>query len=243
VGGAFLLLKEKENPPRQALVWWIFPCLFYLSACSFAHHQIGIRRILLLYPLLCLWIGWVVAVLWRQRPFGPVFCVSLSLWYVGSALYTFPNFISYFNEGVGGGSNGARYAVDCNLDWGQGLKALATYLRDKNIRAIYLSYFGGGDPHASDIHYVPIAGVNNVQLIGDPPSVLAEEKRILFVVSATNRVGLYYRNHRIFDWLDSLQPIDKVADALWVYDFTGKPDLVNRMLAVREMRPVWSDHP
>ena len=84
-----------------------------------------------------LWVGGAVAVIWKEWPWGRVGCLGLALWYVGGAIYTFPNFISYFNELAGGSQNGYRYAVDCNLDWGQDLKPLADYLHGKNVHMVY----------------------------------------------------------------------------------------------------------
>jgi len=184
-----------------------------------------------------LWIGGMVASVWTYRRWGPACCLGVGAWYIAGAFYSFPNFISYFNELTGGPSNGYHYAVDCNLDWGQGLKALARYLHEKNVRTIYFSYFGSADPHAYGIRYVPVASVSIIPLAGDSPDALAKETRILFAISATNRVGLYYKNHHLFDWLDQRQQLDTVANAILIYDITGDRDALDHIAWVRRALP------
>jgi len=72
--------------------------------------------------------------------------IILLLWYVISSLSVFPNYIAYFNGLAGGPDNGYKYVVDSNLDWGQDLRRLASYVEKNNIDSIKLDYFGGGSP-------------------------------------------------------------------------------------------------
>ncbi len=58
----------------------------------------------------------------------------------------YPNYMSYFNESVGGPRNGYHYVTDSNADWGQDLKRLKVFLaQHPEIKNIRVDYFGGGD--------------------------------------------------------------------------------------------------
>ena len=107
-----------------AVKWLLLPCALYLGLLSFARWQNGIRRILFLYPLLSMWIGGAFAGLWPLRQRYRVIGIGLTLWMIVETVCLFPRYLSYFNPLIGGPSQGYRYLVDCNLDWGQGLKAL-----------------------------------------------------------------------------------------------------------------------
>ncbi|MBI4128555.1 MAG: glycosyltransferase family 39 protein [Parcubacteria group bacterium] len=72
--------------------------------------------------------------------------VVLLLWYGGATLAAYPHFLSYFN-GIGGGTpNGYRYVTDSNYDWGQDLKRLQRYVREKGVPQIAVHYFGWAPP-------------------------------------------------------------------------------------------------
>jgi hypothetical protein len=149
--------------------------------------------------------------------------LALGLWTVAGAAAAYPNYLSYFNEAIGGSSQGYRYFGDCNVDLGQGYKALAAYLRERQINAIYLSAFGAVDPHDYGIRYIPIASSNYYDLPGDPLD-FSRQKPVLFVISQTNRTGMYFHDHALFAWLQSRQPVRILMNSLWVYDLTGDAD-------------------
>lgn len=79
-----------------------------------------------------------------------VFFVLLA-WYVAGSLTTYPHYLAYFNESIGGPKNGAKYITDSNIDWGQDLKRLAKYVDDNNINSLAIDYFGSGRPS----YYIP----------------------------------------------------------------------------------------
>ncbi|MCS6245271.1 MAG: hypothetical protein H2172_15670 [Opitutus sp.] len=58
-----------------------------------------------------------------------------------------PHYLAYFNLLAGPAEQHHRLLVDSNLDWGQGLPELATWLQENQQgRSVYLSYFGSDDP-------------------------------------------------------------------------------------------------
>ncbi|MFI5349916.1 MAG: glycosyltransferase family 39 protein [Elusimicrobiota bacterium] len=227
--GLGLLAARRYEKGRFAALWLLLPAALVLAVSSVASNQFGIRRILFLYPPLCLFIGGAWTSLRKISrswiwPGG-----ALALWYAGSTLFLFPRYLSYFNESVGGPSQGYRYLLDCNLDWGQGLKSLGRYLEEQDVHQIYLCYFGAYDPHAYGINYLPIAPEEPGASVADGPEEIRKEKKVLFVVSATNLEGLYYKDHRTFDWLKTRSPAAVLMDSLWVYDVTEDADALERL--------------
>jgi len=69
--------------------------------------------------------------------------IILFAWYAFGTINIYPHFLSFFNESIGGPSQGYKYVTDSNLDWGQDLKRLATFVNENNIDKIYVDYFGG----------------------------------------------------------------------------------------------------
>jgi hypothetical protein len=74
-------------------------------------------------------------------------------WYILEFISIYPAYLSYFNEfalikpswapteQVGG----QNYVVDSNFDWGQDLWRLSDFVKDNDIKKLYLDYFGWAD--------------------------------------------------------------------------------------------------
>lgn len=111
------------------------------------HLNIGHRHILPVYPVLCIFVGALVAWLVRQRRWGRALLAVLLAGHVAAAAQIAPHFIAYFNELGGGPSEGRRHLVDSSVDWGQDLPGLKAWLdAHPTTEPVYLSYFGTGEP-------------------------------------------------------------------------------------------------
>jgi hypothetical protein len=83
----------------------------------------------------------------RRRVAVSVGLGALVTAHVGASLVSRPHYLAFFNALAGPVEQRHRRLVDSNLDWGQGLPALADWLRDHpQGRPVYLSYFGSDDP-------------------------------------------------------------------------------------------------
>jgi tetratricopeptide (TPR) repeat protein len=194
----------------------LLPPVVYLLFAVAARLNIGHRHILQIYPFLFVLAGAAAAKLWHAARQGKAATAALGVWLVGAAVYIHPNHLAYFNELAGGPKNGYRVLVDSNLDWGQDLKALKSFLDAKGIGKVYLSYFGTGDPCLYHIDFTAIPG------IPPRPKACAEAKSAgpapdYFVISATTR----FLTRNYFEWLASYQPIAQVGYSLFVYDLRG----------------------
>src|SRR5581483_6870054 len=66
---------------------------------------------------------------WLSRRSGQIFVGACCLWLLLANLHVFPQYLSYFNELVGGPRRGYLYLADSNVDWGQDLRRLGRYHR------------------------------------------------------------------------------------------------------------------
>lgn len=139
------------------------------------------------------------------------------LWIFLSAVFTFPNYLSYYNELVGGTKNGYKYITDSNYDWGQDLKRLKYYAEDNKIDKIYIDYFGGGSPkyYFGENFYGWNAGK------GEP------EAGAWLAVSATFRQGSIAESVKGFEadksktyyWLKNKEPTARAGTSIFIYKF------------------------
>src|SRR5262249_29655876 len=65
----------------------------------------------------------------------------------------YPYYLPFFNTLAGGSAQGPRYLIDSNVDWGQDLKRLKSYVAAKGGPEGCLSYFGNIDPAYYGIKY------------------------------------------------------------------------------------------
>jgi hypothetical protein len=161
---------------RDALVFMAAPIAVYLFISVAAHLNIGHRHILPIYPFLYLLCGVLGAEWQRLRVFWKILSaipvvggIVLSSQFVFSPLGHLqsvgPHYLAYFNELAGGPRYGYRDLVDSNLDWGQDLKGLKSWLDLHQIHEpVRLSYFGMADPR-----YYGIRHFNLPRVLGGYP--------------------------------------------------------------------------
>jgi hypothetical protein len=213
---ALALVRIGRLSRRDATFLWL-PVLVYAAFTSTRGLQIGHRHLLPLYPFLFVAAGEAAARLrdWR-RPAGMALAAALGLWYAGGTLRQHPHHLAYFNEIAGGPSNGWRLLVDSNLDWGQDLKRLATWMRENGVARVKLSYFGSADPWYYGIDAEPIPGYTSPHT----PRVTREiHPGDIVAVSATNLQGVYLepRDRALMARLRALEPIGRVGWSIRVY--------------------------
>ena len=80
--------------------------------------------------------------------------IVLLSWGVVSSLMIYPHSQSYFNEIAGGPENGGAHLVDSNIDWGQDLLFLKSWIdRHPETKPIGLAYYNLVDPSIIGIEY------------------------------------------------------------------------------------------
>jgi hypothetical protein len=118
----FLYFRSRE---RRKLFWrneWFLLglVLFYTIYFNFFYKaQIGIRYYLVVFPLLYIFAGGLFT---EWRSFSRVqkgIAFALALYLMSSVLFSYPNYLAYFNELIGDRKQAYKYLADSNLDWGQ----------------------------------------------------------------------------------------------------------------------------
>jgi len=180
--------------------WYIFSfiAVFFLAA-SFSKLQLGLRYILPIYPFCFIISARFFASALAKNILLKVFAISLLLWYSITSFFTWPDYLSYFNELIGGPENGYKYLRDSNLDWGQDLPALKNYMSENGMDRINLLYYGQGIPEVYGIVY---------------DNISAGEKKLpkknIYAVSVTSLEAV--------KWTRQYVPSAKAGYSIFIYD-------------------------
>jgi hypothetical protein len=219
---------------RSRRRWWRELVLVSLPLAYFAismvnQINIGYRHLLPVLPFLYLSVARLagpdvrLGQSKRSKGFyaGAVILILLVVWQVFGTLRVWPFYITFFNEVAGGPQNGYRYLADSNVDWGQGLKALETYLEDQGEPDVQLSsYVFFIQPELYGVQATPLPPVAGV-----PPLFPRRFNPApgTYVISASTLRGLKLIEAEMYDWFAQREPDDIVANAMLVYQ-VSEPD-------------------
>jgi hypothetical protein len=182
--------------------------LFLAIAALGSTRNYGVRYVLPLAPLVIVWLSGIAE--------GPKWARGLAIASVfgqGIAVASIhPHELTFFNRAAGGTAGGRRILADSNLDWGQGLKALARLQKLRpDLRDLTLYYFGDTRPE-----YYGVAGDCYVVDAGDThpglPRVL-EAKTKFLAVSTSLQYGPW-------GTVGYFSVLDGVSPAAWTDDQT-----------------------
>ena len=148
-----LALAFTRRVPSRAFL--LVPPAIYFAVAVVFRLNIGHRHLLPIYPFLYVLCG-ILSARWFAA------CALSFL----SCLVVFTPFdpmwghhLSYFNELARGPRHGWEIVADSNIDWGQDLPRLATWLRQHRVaEPISFVYFGVADPRYYGIRYVNLRG-------------------------------------------------------------------------------------
>ena len=188
----------KKGMKRNALFILVPVVMFFLTA-SFSKLQLGLRYILPMYPF-CMLLAGKGAETVLNKKILKIMTIALMFWYAVSSLWICPDYLSYFNELIGGPKNGYKYLRDSNVDWGQDLPALAEYMRDNSIKKVKLFYFGTADPSSYGIKYELLS-----------PEEFGVPGKGVYAISV----------HKIdaVKWAGKYEPAARLGNSIFIYDF------------------------
>ena len=225
--GAWITVKKF----RKDYLWLLLPPAVFFAVALTAKVQIGYRHVMPVMPFLAALAGLALARLAALDKRRAWLAAVLAALIPVSALTAHPHYLAYFNQLSGGPSNGYKYFVDSNLDWGQDVKSLAAYLKGRGNPPVVLSYFGVARPESYGINYSPLGTISNVVLPGTGAQVCAL-KETLLAVSATNLQGTYYPDKDTFSWLKARTPIFTAGYSIFLYDLTADKEGLERLAAL-----------
>ena len=221
----------------------LIPATGYFAIALTTDINLGYRHLLPVLPFLYVLIGVVVA----QAAYGRAGLVDgkrqltlvsraapllLLLWLAMATLWIHPHFLSFFNLIAGGPDNGWRALVDSNIDWGQDLARLKTWLDENDVERVWLSYFGEARPEYYAITY---DGLDSF-----PPRLVNPEARPFFphdpapgwyVISATTLQGVHFADHDQFRFFREREPDDKVGYSIFLYNVPSRGAPVDLLLS------------
>ncbi len=180
IAGGLLLLARRQAFLRQPWPFILVPAAVYGAAIAVNPVNTGVRHILPLYPFLLLIAGLAIkAALGTRR--GRIAILLGLLLLAADFAVIYPDYLASFNLAAGGPGRGEHWALDSNLDWGQGLKGLKEWMDENRVDRVNLCYFG----------VVPAEyyGINSVALPGTRG--YANERPLLPGYVAVSLTNLY----------------------------------------------------
>ena len=135
---ALILLIKKFSSQNfiNKEIYLLIPSLYFLLYMSFFYKtQVGIRHLIIIFPLLYIFIGIVFSNIKSLKE--KYLSYTLITWQIISVAIYFPHFLPYTNEFILNKKMAYKKIADTNLCYGEGKKFLAEYFA-KNPDAKYL---------------------------------------------------------------------------------------------------------
>ncbi len=194
-----------------------------------------LRYVLPIYPFAFVLVGRLATEWLPHRPAIRAASSALALWYLAGTLSVFPHYLAYFNELIGGPANGYKYLAESNLDWGQDLKGLKTYMTENGIDRIALGYFGSADAdyYGIEYDYLPSVGLKpkkagqhwwyeiDPDLIGDEPRPTGRIAVSVALIQGARWLGRLFEP--TYGWLRDYEPIETIGHTIHIYDIPPEP--------------------
>jgi hypothetical protein len=187
------------------------PIALFLGASCFDTANIGLRRVLPIYPFVILVASQAVHLRLARLPKAALLGVLVA-WQLVSVARVTPHHLSYFNELVGGPTRGIHHLDDSNVDWGQDLPSLRRWLEAHPGPTPRLDYFGMARPAT---YGIDLPRMNEEEEICAPlPTVYVVSAHLLvFFEKVARERGAHC------SWLTRYRPVDRIAYSMYVYDF------------------------
>jgi hypothetical protein len=189
----------------RGLLPLLLVCTFLGFASVFSRINIGVRHVLIVYPLLA--IGCVAA--WQQcwalskrvtsvalGRLLRVLVVVLATWQAG-ALLEWPDYLAYFNELA---PEPGHVLIDSDLDWGQDFKRLTRRLSQLHVDRVSLAYLG-----TADLQREPLPAY----------TLLQPDQTATGWIAVTALARMKAPLH--FAWLDEYRPVERIGRSIDLY--------------------------
>lgn len=187
---------------------------FVLCAATLSRYTLGLRFVLVVFPLLYVAAGRLAVGLqgggrpeWLRR----VLCACTILACLAEQAVVYPYPRAYVNRALV--RRPAYEALaDTDLDWGEGLIALRRFIDSRKLGPVALSYHGSADPRLFGIQTTFYENPS-LRIVAPGP----RPQRGLFFVSSTNLSGLYSSSDP-YAGLRRQEPLALVGGTIYLYD-------------------------
>jgi uncharacterized membrane protein len=167
----------------------------------YSHINIGVRHVLIAYPLLAMGAAVALESLWQRwpKPLVRAALLGLVIWQVATLAYAYPDYLAYFNALAG--RHPERILVDSDLDWGgQDLRRLERVLAARQVTELSIGYKGTADLSLEQL----------------PPYQLLKPRQPVHGWVAITMLTLQ-ENPAGFDWLRQYQPVQRIGQSFELY--------------------------
>jgi hypothetical protein len=211
-----------RKPTRDDLFILLPPSLFFLTSTT-VRLNLGYRHLLPMLPFLAVHVGRLAhPPSYRNAKRRIYLPVAAALWLTVSTLSIYPHFLAAFNPIGGGPDNGWHVLADSNIDWGQDLKGLASWMEREDVERVRLSWFGSARPAAYGVAHDLLPGVPYGFVDWqDPPFNPQQPEPGVYAISVSNLVGVALPDHDLYAWFRGREPSAKIGYSVFVYRLAG----------------------
>ena len=190
---ALPFLRFRGGRPWREILFLAIPTVVFMGVSLLAAQNIGVRHILPIFPFVLLLAALAASALAQHSRAGAYAVAALLLVHVVSSVRTFPNYIAYGNEAIGGSSRTYRVLSDSNVDWGQGLIEVRSYLKKNHVTDCWFVALGGEVFSHVSYYQLPCKPLPSsfAKLVGAPLPVIPETVHGTLLVSGTEASGIF----------------------------------------------------
>ena len=231
VASATLAWPRPNSLDRRRAVCLLIAVAILPVLASGSANQIGIRYVLPTLPLLHLFAGQAARWLSESRRRVVWLIVWTATLTAPLALRFHPHHLAYFNVLAGGPSRGGWHLVDSNIDWGQDLHALKSFMDERQLHEIGLAYFGTVVPARIGINATPLPSrfpqpgwyAVSVNFVHGRPHALRDQN------GDRTQVGIGE-----FGYFRFFEPVARIGYSIDVYHLTDR-DIARYSHALRQL--------
>lgn len=193
VGVLFSVWRFRKNTTPQTLT--VVFALAILVVCMTSRLDLGVRHILAIYPLLAILAASVTVPLQGLRRILAIAAIS---WIAVDAARANPDYLAHFNELAG--AHPERILAESDLDWGQDIGRLSRRLKELNVPAVAIKYFGSAPLES--------AGLPPYREI-DPSNPTTG-----YIAISVHYLYLEHAKDGSFDWLKRYTPRERIGKSI-----------------------------
>lgn len=226
-----------QRATRKPAFFLLVPAAVYFGISMQSGLNIGYRHLLPILPFLYTLIGGLAApIIAPKKQFARaarVIAGTAAFFFLLTTLSIHPHYLSFFNLAAGGPQNGGNILIDSNIDWGQDLIRLQTWLAENQIEMVKLGWFGTARPEYYGIHYQPLPGLGGVgqpaffDAWWDVPFDPAQPEPGIYAISVTSLGEFPLQDKYVYAWFRSREPDARIGYSIMIYEVpapAGEPD-------------------